>query len=228
MTAPTRSNAASTIGSTVRSALVVIAHPDDESFGLGAVIARLASAGADVRVLCFTHGEASTLGAGVDLGEVRTEELRGAAAQLSMSDVTLLDFADGGLAAVPDEVLDATVERHLGDADLLVVFEPNGVTGHPDHRAATAAAERVADRLAVAVLEWGVAPEIAARLNAELGTGFVGLAGDDIVVDRSAQRRAIACHHTQARDNPVLARRLELQGDRDRVRLRPASCGEHE
>jgi len=43
-------------------ALAVIAHPDDESFGLGAVLAALSGAGAQVRVLCFTRGEASTLG----------------------------------------------------------------------------------------------------------------------------------------------------------------------
>src|ERR1035441_8861235 len=42
-------------------ALVVIAHPDDESFGLGAVIDQLTAAGAAVHILCFTHGGASTL-----------------------------------------------------------------------------------------------------------------------------------------------------------------------
>ncbi len=44
-----------------RSVLAVVAHPDDESFGLGAVIDALTSAGAAVHVLCFTRGEASTL-----------------------------------------------------------------------------------------------------------------------------------------------------------------------
>ncbi|HLI74718.1 MAG TPA: PIG-L family deacetylase, partial [Acidimicrobiales bacterium] len=44
-------------------ALAVVAHPDDESFGLGAVLAALVRSGGDVRVLSFTHGEASTLGA---------------------------------------------------------------------------------------------------------------------------------------------------------------------
>ncbi len=43
--------------------LAVIAHPDDESFGLGAVIDALITAGAIVDVLCLTRGEASTLGA---------------------------------------------------------------------------------------------------------------------------------------------------------------------
>jgi LmbE family N-acetylglucosaminyl deacetylase len=204
----------------VRSALVVVAHPDDESFGLGGVVAGLTASGVDVRVLCLTHGEASTLGAGDDLRDLRAVELTCAAAQLGVRDVTLLDHPDGGLAGVGDDVLDAVIDACVDDAELVVVFEPGGVTGHPDHRVATAAAERVAAGRELPVLEWGVAPEVAGALNAELGTGFVGIAGHDLVVDRAAQRRAIECHASQARDNPVLTRRLALQGDVDRVRLR--------
>jgi LmbE family N-acetylglucosaminyl deacetylase len=203
-----------------RSALVVVAHPDDESFGLGGVVAWMTASGVDVRVLCLTHGEASTLGASVDLGAARAAELRCAAAELGVHDVTLLDLPDGALGGVGDGALDAIVESRIGDADLVVVFEGGGVTGHPDHRAATAAAERVAARLGLPILEWGVAPEVADALNAEFGTTFVGIAGDDLVLDRAVQRRAIDCHASQAHDNPVLVRRLALQGDVDRVRVR--------
>ena len=41
--------------------LVVVAHPDDESFGLGAIISQMTATGAAVHILCYTHGEASTL-----------------------------------------------------------------------------------------------------------------------------------------------------------------------
>ena len=44
------------------SVLAVCAHPDDESFALGALLHHLAAHGAETSVLCFTHGEASTLG----------------------------------------------------------------------------------------------------------------------------------------------------------------------
>src|SRR5215470_11176298 len=84
----------------------VVAHPDDETFGLGALLATLASEGREVRVLCLTHGEASTLGATEDLGNIRARELFDAARALGVADVTLLDLPDGGLDAVPDDVLD--------------------------------------------------------------------------------------------------------------------------
>lgn len=204
-------------------ALAVVAHPDDESFGLGAILGALTAAGGGVRALCLTHGEASTLGATVDLATVRRRELTAAAERLGVTDVALHDFPDGGLGDVALADLDEVVEASIRDAAALVVFEPGGVTGHPDHRAATASAHRVAGRHGLAVLEWGVAPAVAAALNAQFATTFVGLDGDgavDVVVDRAVQLAAIACHESQGRDNPVLARRLELAGPVERIRLR--------
>jgi LmbE family N-acetylglucosaminyl deacetylase len=204
--------------------LAVVAHPDDESFGLGAVLHVLVEAGIEVRVLCLTHGEASTLGARPDLGAVRSGELEAASSCLGVSGVMLHDFPDGGLDGMAAGALDGVVEASLGAAATLAVFEPGGVTGHQDHRAATAAAQRVAARLGLALLEWGLAPEVATTLNDELGVAFVALEGAgvvDLVVDRSSQLAAIACHASQATDNPVLLRRLELEGGVERVRLTP-------
>jgi LmbE family N-acetylglucosaminyl deacetylase len=36
--------------------LAVVAHPDDESFGLGAVLSAFIDSGTRVSVLCFTRG----------------------------------------------------------------------------------------------------------------------------------------------------------------------------
>lgn len=203
------------------AALVVVAHPDDESFGLGGVLAALAVTGADLRVLCLTSGEASTLGAGADLATIRRRELSAAAEVLGIGGVDLRDFPDGGLDVVDPDVLDAVVLDVLGSAATLVVFEPSGVTGHPDHRAATAAAVRVARAQGLRVLEWGVAPAVADALNAEFGTAFAGFEGAgvlDVAVDREMQAAAIACHESQSTDNPVLRRRLDLSGPVDRIR----------
>ena len=159
-----------TDGRSARSALAVVAHPDDESFGLGGVLRWLTRLGVETQVLCLTHGEASTLGHVEDLAATRSAELACAAAVLGVSHVRLLDLPDGHLANVADEDLDAVVEANLRSTDLVIVFEPGGVTGHPDHRAATAAAERVALKHGLPVIEWGVPGEVAEALNAEFGT----------------------------------------------------------
>ena len=172
-------------------------------------------------MVCLTHGEASTLGTSVELGAIRHRELL-AAAVLGVKRVRLADYADGRLGDVAPTLLDSEIEADLADAAVVVVFEPAGVTGHLDHRAATAAATRVAERHGLPVLEWGVAAEVAAALNAEFGTAFVPLTGLDVVVDRTAQLAAIDCHQSQSQHNLVLFRRLALQGPFERVRLRRA------
>lgn len=59
--------------------LAVVAHPDDESFGLGAILDAFAGAGAHVVVLCLTRGEASTIhGVSGDLAALRATELQNA------------------------------------------------------------------------------------------------------------------------------------------------------
>ncbi|MDA8331623.1 MAG: PIG-L family deacetylase [Candidatus Dormibacteraeota bacterium] len=208
----------------LRAALVVVAHPDDESFGLGAVLRALVEAGMEVRLLCLTAGEASTVGAGPALVEERRREVLAAAEVLGLASVRLEALPDGRLSSVPLGELSGLVEEELGDARLLVGFERLGVTGHPDHSAATAAALRVALTRGLASLEWGVPDEIAAQLRAQVPTRFTGFArgaGDPrlVQVDRAVQERAIACHVSQDPHNLVLRARLALQGDREWLRL---------
>lgn len=123
--------------------LVVVAHPDDESFGLGAIISQMTAAGAAAHILCYTHGEASTLNENqAHLDTEREAELRHASIQLAAASLTLLGYPDGRLAAIPPTALAAhavgLATRHRPDG--LVVFDDTGVTSHPDHQAATRAA----------------------------------------------------------------------------------------
>ncbi len=211
-------------GAAAVAALAVVAHPDDESFGLGAVISQLVDLGARVDLLCFTAGEASTLGSSPGLAAVRSRELKAAGDVLGLSRVRLCGFPDGGLAQTEPAALDDEVERVRDGASLLVAFEPRGVSGHPDHVAATAAALRSADRHRLPVLEWGISGEVAEKLNREFGTNFSGFAPGTgalaLHVDRARQRQAIRRHRTQSRSNPVLARRLHLQGELEVLRRR--------
>ncbi len=216
-----------------RSVLAVVAHPDDESFGLGAVLSAFADAGATVSVLCFTHGEASTLhGVEGDLADLRADELAAAAKALGLQGVTLLAHPDGGLADVPvDQLLPEVLRaaRHV-EADGLIGFDLTGVTGHPDHAAATAVAVRAAERLDLPVVSWTLPLAVAERLRAEHGAPFDGHADADIdlvvTVDRTTQLEAVGCHPSQAVPGSVLWRRLELLGDSEHLRwLRPPTAG---
>lgn len=207
--------------------LAVVAHPDDESFGLGGIIAALVDAGARVHVLCFTRGEASTLGrtAEADLGAVRARELKSAGEVLGVGRAVLLAFPDGGLADRPLRELTVPVAETAREvhATMLLVFDDTGVTGHPDHRRATEAAVEVADTLGLPVHAWAIPDGVASGLNREFATTFTGHPVDQlstaVPVDRDRQARAIVCHGSQATDNPVLWRRLELSGEVDHLRL---------
>ena len=200
--------------------LAVCAHPDDESFGLGGVIGSLAATGSSVSLLCFTHGEASTLGdSRRNLGAVRSDELRRAGEVLGLAQTRLLDHPDGGLSDVPlnelvREIVDMVAQT---GADTLLVFDPNGVTGHPDHRRATEAAEVAAEGGDLRLLGWVLPVRVAACLNREFGARFMGRREREadivLTVDRPRQWRAIAEHDSQVTDNPVLARRLQLMGN---------------
>ena len=211
--------------------LVVVAHPDDESFALGAVLDAFAHDGARVCVLCLTRGEASTLhGVPGDLDVLRTAELNDAAAALGVTRVWLRSYPDGALADVPlpalvHEVLDAA---SACGAEGVVAFDSSGVTGHRDHVRATEAAIAAADALDLPVLGWTLPAEVADVLNAETGAAFHGHPPDEVdvvlPVERTRQDAAVACHASQAVPGSVLWRRLELLAGREHLRwLRPAT-----
>jgi N-acetylglucosamine malate deacetylase 2 len=210
----------------ITGVLAVVAHPDDESFGLGAVLSQLVMADAWAGVICFTHGEASTLhGRPGALFAVRSQELQAAAVELRLSRVELHRHPDARLDSVPVDELAGHVMRVIREENPshLLVFDPDGVTGHPDHRRATQAALAAARATGLPVLAWALPRPVAQRLNAEFGTAFSGRdpaeLDIELTVSRDRQWRAIARHRSQAVDNPVLLRRLDLLGDREYLRL---------
>jgi LmbE family N-acetylglucosaminyl deacetylase len=211
-----------------RSVLAVVAHPDDESFGLGAILSAFADRGSDLAVLCLTQGEASTLhGVTGELGDIRAHELAAAAAELGVSTVRLLRYPDGQLADLSvDELAIPVVDlAESFGAEGVLVFDPTGVTGHPDHRQATAAARAAAAKAGLPVLAWTLPAKVADALNNEYGAEFIGhrRAGIDIIapVDRTRQCQAVRQHRSQALPTSLLWRRLELLGPREYLRWLP-------
>ena len=120
--------------------LAVFAHPDDESLACGGTIARLADAGARIVLICASKGNrGSNSDPGVlppgELGRVRAEELRAAAEILGISELVILNHADGNLrwADVSEfhgELLIA-LRRHRPDA--VITFGEDGLYWHADH-----------------------------------------------------------------------------------------------
>jgi LmbE family N-acetylglucosaminyl deacetylase len=125
--------------------MAVLAHPDDESLGIGGTLAKYASEGVDVFLLTATPGDRGRYrdyrfgdpqhpGAAA-LASIRERELRAAAAALGVGDVALLHYHDQELdRANPREVISAIVE-HLRRVhpDVVITFGPDGAYGHPDH-----------------------------------------------------------------------------------------------
>lgn len=120
--------------------LGVWAHPDDESFLAGGLLADAARRGAVVRCVYMTAGEAGQCADGPipssALAVLRQRELAAALQQLGVDDARLLGLPDGGLLGVPTP---AAVERIHDELvafapDVVVTFGADGFTGHPDHR----------------------------------------------------------------------------------------------
>lgn len=118
-----------------RTIVAVFAHPDDETFGAGGTLAKLAKDN-DVYLLSATKGEIGQnfLKKG-DLPKMREKELRNAAKILGIKKVYFLGFTDGTLSNALYHKLAAKITAHLKKLkpDTLITFEPHGVSGHIDH-----------------------------------------------------------------------------------------------
>jgi N-acetyl-1-D-myo-inositol-2-amino-2-deoxy-alpha-D-glucopyranoside deacetylase len=138
--------------------LAVFAHPDDEAFSSGGVLAAAHDRGVEITLVCATRGEAGEilvpeLATPENLGEVREGELRRAMDAVGIADVRFLDYRDSGMIGTSEnedpralmqaptaEVVDrvARVIRELHPA-VVLTFGPDGFYGHPDHLAVSRA-----------------------------------------------------------------------------------------
>jgi LmbE family N-acetylglucosaminyl deacetylase len=141
--------------------LAVLAHPDDETFGMGGTLALYARRGVQVYLICATRGEVGqmdpALMAGFDSVASRREmELRCAAEKLGLAGVFFLDYRDSGMPGTPDNAhpqalaaqpLDEVARRVVTymrklRPQVVVTFDPIGGYRHPDHIAIQRATER--------------------------------------------------------------------------------------
>jgi N-acetyl-1-D-myo-inositol-2-amino-2-deoxy-alpha-D-glucopyranoside deacetylase len=144
-----------------RRLLLVHAHPDDESIGTGATMAKYAADGARVTLVTCTLGELGEVippdlahlawDADGGLGQYRIGELAAACEALGVADHRFLGhpgkWRDSGMMDTPSNDWDgcfwrADVEEAARDLlevitevrpQVLVTYDDNGLYGHPDH-----------------------------------------------------------------------------------------------
>lgn len=132
--------------------LAVLAHPDDETFGMGGTLALYARRGVAVHLVCGTRGEVGEMDPRLmkgfnSIGERREAELRCAAEKLGLAGVHFLDYRDSGMPGSadnrhPDALAAAPVDEVAGRIasfirllrpQVVVTFDPIGGYRHPDH-----------------------------------------------------------------------------------------------
>ncbi|MFN4071134.1 MAG: PIG-L deacetylase family protein, partial [Thermus caldifontis] len=160
--------------------LVVVPHPDDESFGAGGALLLAKEAGLRTGILTLTRGEAGrTLGlcSPEELPQVRVRELQQAAEILGVDFLQVLPFPNAlpqavhlglrgpkgageeprGLASGKGLLDHPEAEAAIRERLLtlrpryVVTFPPDGINGHPDHVATSRYAKRAAEGLAQVV-----------------------------------------------------------------------------
>ncbi len=137
---------------TSQTLLAVLAHPDDETFGLGGTLALYAKRGVKVHLVCATRGEVGTVAPEFmegysSIADLRVDELLCAAELLGLEKVHFLDYRDSGMVGTEDnehpEALaqapqDKVVAALVGfirrlRPEVVLTFDPVGGYGHPDH-----------------------------------------------------------------------------------------------
>lgn len=121
-----------------RTVLGVWAHPDDEAYLSAGLMASFVRRGDRVVVVTATLGEHGTSDPDTwppsRLAQLRHSELRASLAAVGVDELHLLGYEDGrcaredgtpAIAALIDEI----------QPGLIITFGPDGMTGHPDHRA---------------------------------------------------------------------------------------------
>ena len=148
----------------MRRILIAFAHPDDESFGLGGLIAKYVDDGAEVYLICTTNGDAGTVSPEMlngynSISELRLSELACASQKLGFKEVFTFGYKDSGMMGAetnndpqaswhvwnhhPDEMVErvVTVMRQI-QPQVVITFNKYGGYGHPDHIAIQRATEK--------------------------------------------------------------------------------------
>lgn len=198
--------------------LVIVAHPDDESFGPGGSLVRYAWQGAHTALVTATDGAAGVTGGLTDKASLpawRHRELLAAAELLGIETILHWSYPDGALADADGDEIVARLVRVIRalQPQVVITFGPEGGGNeHPDHRAIhdlTVAAFDAAADLARFPTP-GLPPARPAKLYAMTvapeasNRGKIGYLSPTTAIDISAalavKRAAFYKHRTQRND----------------------------
>ncbi|WP_211748585.1 bacillithiol biosynthesis deacetylase BshB2 [Paenibacillus sp. Marseille-Q4541] len=135
--------------------LVVLPHPDDESFGISGTLAKLINEeGAQVTYACLTLGEMARnmgnppIANRITLPEIRKEELKQSCRAIGIQDLRMLGFHDKTIEFEDRNLLDGSISALIEELNpsIIFTFYP-GYSVHPDHDATGAAVVRVVEAL---------------------------------------------------------------------------------
>jgi len=190
--------------------LCILAHPDDESLGLGGILAKYGAEGIETYLVTATRGELGWFGppeenpGPTELGKIREGELKEAAKVLGIREVNILDYRDGELDKADQSLLTQQLVGHIRRVrpHVVVAFDQNGVYGHPDHIAATRAATAATVASASASFEdpLGLSPHTVSKLyyfawTDEVRAAYEEAFGELVMMIDGVERRAVPWPH---------------------------------
>lgn len=199
----------------------VFAHPDDEAFGPGGTLAKLSSTH-EVYILCATKGDAGSNGTKDQqekIFRIRERELRASAEELGVQEVHFLGFRDGKLSNSLYHKVAEHVKEHLDRLrpEVIITFEPQGVSGHIDHIVMSMVVSFLFDRLDYVKEAWYYCAQ--RELSSQLQNDYFiymppGYHRDDVdmVIDVSGvwdkKNTAIQKHASQKHDIDMILSKL--------------------
>ena len=139
--------------------LAVLAHPDDETFGMGGTLALYARQGVEVHLITATNGDVGEVDADylkgyMSIADRRVSELKCAAKILGITKLHFLNYRDSGMAGTTDnnhpkalaaQLIEKVAARvahliRIIKPQVVLTFDPIGGYYHPDHIASHKAA----------------------------------------------------------------------------------------
>lgn len=225
--------------------LGVFAHPDDEAFGPAGTLAKLAQAH-DVYTICITNGDAginslakpdSELNGSNNqpsLAEIRKEELLTAGKVLGVKKTFFLGYKDGSLSNNLYHEVASKIQNIVDDLkpEILLTYEPRGVSGHIDHVASSLITSFVFEKVQSVKELWYYCNSEAVRATVKNYFIYWPPGYKDPEISKTVniemlwdtKIKAMNCHRSQMHDvEKILARYKNLPKEESFIILKKAS-----